>query len=119
MVDVSKFGEHPVDVNRVDHDPGEESNAEVVHAHGDEGAQEGQLSQLSVDQHDDQYQDLKYLKYLLFEKQQMNSFSYFKHEIFGYKYFNFEIFLIQIDRLLFENKSITGFLHQIKLYYNI
>lgn len=44
VVDVSKFGEHPVDVNRVDHDPGEEGDAEVVHAHGDEGAQEGQLS---------------------------------------------------------------------------
>ena len=58
MVDVSQLWEHPVDVNGVDHDPGEEGHAEVVHAHRDEGAQEGQLCQLGVYKNNHKNQDL-------------------------------------------------------------
>ena len=59
VVDVSEFGQHSVDVDGVDHDPGEHGHTEVVEAHGDEGTQEGQLGQLGVDQDKHQDKNLK------------------------------------------------------------
>ena len=47
----------------VDHDPGEHGDAEVVQAHRDERAQEGQFRQLSVDQDDDEDENLKTKRY--------------------------------------------------------
>ena len=63
MVDISQFRKHPVYVDGVDHDPGEHGDAEVVQAHRDERAQEGQFRQLSVDQDDDEDENLKTKRY--------------------------------------------------------